>query len=471
MAYPFVHIRIESCCPLATLRHLPAGSASRFHTSGILDIKIGGCLELALLFGGTLVSTAKRSGSRDISDLKARLGLKKKAPPAQPSAVPPPAGAIPPPRQTGAVPVPPGVLPPPPPQQQPYVPQQAVPDAADDPFGAMNAMAANQAAVATAAPPPVMIVNDGMPVASVEAKGGALRYAKIAGMILGPLVIGMIVGQIGSSAKHYNRVIEDSGKIRDDVDTVGKQLLNLQSILQVAQERGPKNKEGKPWYALGDEKLTKEIAALPPLSYDSDLIYGSFVYDLPPQISEQIFLYYTEIGQLKKLLSEHVKKSPKNVEQIKAAMGRVGGFNPQGFAMLITAPSAEEAKRNQPTMARMVQLGRPICEAGGKPADSACQSIPAESQYRLSETGNWGVKKVVGPGSAIANGSLIMINPGTPFFMGIVKGGGATVAESTYMDRITAIHSKVNDLVGVRKFILDVLNNKANESKKFTFFM
>src|SRR5205823_13542413 len=73
--------------------------------------------------GGTPLSqTPKRPGTRDISELKARLGLKKAAPEkaqAKPSGgvAPPPGLTVP--KQSGPV----------------------IPAAADDPFGNMNAMA------------------------------------------------------------------------------------------------------------------------------------------------------------------------------------------------------------------------------------------------------------------------------------------------------------------------------------------
>src|SRR6266496_3293275 len=73
----------------------------------------------------------KKPGTRDISDLKARLGLKRGGDKAAGGAVPPPSAG----KGTGYVPPPPGVTP----------PQPAVPDARVDPFGAMNAMAAQGA--------------------------------------------------------------------------------------------------------------------------------------------------------------------------------------------------------------------------------------------------------------------------------------------------------------------------------------
>ena len=85
------------------------------------------------------MSDAKKTGSRDISELKQRLGLKKGAAAAPTGQTPRANGG------SGGVVPPPGLnLPPPPGLAQPAAPPQPmIPNAADDPFGAMNAMAAH----------------------------------------------------------------------------------------------------------------------------------------------------------------------------------------------------------------------------------------------------------------------------------------------------------------------------------------
>ena len=83
----------------------------------------------------------KRPGSRDISDLKARLGLKKGG-----AGAPGKKGVVPPPgTRGGAVPPPPGVEPP-------------RPKAGDDPFGALNAAAQTRPAPA----PEVIVIEKGV---------------------------------------------------------------------------------------------------------------------------------------------------------------------------------------------------------------------------------------------------------------------------------------------------------------------
>ncbi len=413
------------------------------------------------------MSTAKRPGSRDISDLKARLGLKKKKPAPLGGAVPAPPG-----RQTGAIPAPPGVAPPTP--QPVHTP---VPNAASDPFGAMNAIAANARQTAsrpnhyaTSSHSHAAPILDGRPVANIiEKKAGALRYAKIAGIVLAPLILGMVIGQIGSKAAHYNRTINDSKNVRADVEAVGKRLLAIQNTLQLAQERGSKG--GKPWYLPNDQKLTAELAALETLNPNTDVVFKSFLYDLPPEISKEIFLFYTEIGRLSKSIKEHVKISAGDEKVIKGGSAKLGSFNPRGYAGLLKPPTPEQANKGIPTKIQLVQLGQPICEPEGKPSSEGCSKLPAKFQYRISETGAFATKKIVGAESAISGSQLIYFDPETPLFRGILQGGGPTVAEVAYMKRIEDIHNRVEILIQVRKNILTTLNGKAKESTKFDFFM
>ena len=421
------------------------------------------------------MSTAKRPGSRDISDLKARLGLKKKgaqAPAPGRTLVPPPAGVVPPPgRQTGAIPAPPGA--------PGHVVHAPVPDASDDPFGAMNAMAANQRAsnVAVAAAPIVM-VDDGRPVASVEKKSGAAGYAKIAAMVLVPLILGMVIGQIGSKAAVYNRTITDSKKVRADVEAVGKRLLAVQNTLQIGQDRGadlikagksPKRPDGKATFALKDPDLLKELEALAPLNPNTEVVFKSFMYDLPPEITKEIFLFYTESAKLAKDLREHLKVTAGDLKIVDQGTAKLGTFYRRRYGGLLSAPAAG---KNQPVSVSLVELGLPICEAEGKPNEAGCGSNPpVKYQYRRADGGDFGAKKITTPDGAVAPGQLVYFDIGTPFFQGMIKGGGPTVAEASYWSRLDSIQQRVEILVQVRKNIMNSLNSKAKESTKFDFFM
>jgi hypothetical protein len=143
------------------------------------------------------LSDPKRGGSRDISELKQRLGLKK-------------GGAA----ATGGTPArngTPGVVPPPGlAVAPPAPPQPVIPNAAEDPFGAMNAMA-SVGTVQRA--PEIVIVNDGKPVENVSASSRGAVLAKVVAPAVLTLVVGIGIGKISKGADVYNEGLKDSRQI------------------------------------------------------------------------------------------------------------------------------------------------------------------------------------------------------------------------------------------------------------------
>ena len=109
-----------------------------------------------------------------------------------------------------------------------------IPNAADDPFGAMNAMAA----VAQQAPKQeFIIVNDGKPVENVgaESRGASIARMAVPGVIA--LIVGLAIGKIGTGASNYNEGLRGARAILGDkgqastVANLKKSLSELDNIL------------------------------------------------------------------------------------------------------------------------------------------------------------------------------------------------------------------------------------------------
>jgi len=391
----------------------------------------------------------KKPAARDISDLKARLGLKKKAPGA---ARPAGAGGVVAPPGAGAVPAPPGV--------QPAQPQVHVPDASKDPFGAMNAMAAQQAHHRA---PEIIVVNDGTPVESVGAESKAVRYGKIAGFILGPLIVGLAVGQISSSAKRSNEVIDDAALIRDDLKKLNNGLVGLNDILLEGKNRG----SGK--FVVNDIKLTADLETFDFPKVDNGVVYQSAMYELPVEVVENLLYYYQELAALRELVSEHVTKSKQDAKAIDEAGKRLaeklkGGL---AFGALISPPSEDEAKAGFPPKVRIVELGEPLCD--GKPG--RCPKPDGFTVRENAQNLSWSNQRFSQvSGEAVSTAGVLFVEP-TPVLTDAIAGGDASLAQTFYMKRVAAIDEKVTLLTDIGNKLVGQLNAKANESKKFTFFM
>ncbi len=415
--------------------------------------------------------SSKRPGARDISDLKARLGLKKTGPapsiaaPGAPApAVPPPGGIAPPP---GAVPAPFGAVAPSvaaPPGFAPAAPpaplQAPVPDASSDPFGAMNAMAQN---AAVAAQPEMIVVNDGSAVESVAKQNKAASLGRTAAMVILPLIAGVVLGKIASNAGQYNQVIEDAKPILADVKTVRKQLTELAAVLDQGKKGGK--------FVTADAALTKSLAAVKSVPTNDELVYKSSLYHLDPTISREIYTFYSDIHTLNAMLKQHVREANKESKILQASVVKIQGFNPMAYGAILKLPSEENAAAGAQAMMRMVQLGGPICEGDTKPNPAGCGAKAIVGfGHRDDETGAWRVGKIAAAGAeGVPDGTVVLLDPSSKTVKQIVVGGQATLAEIAYATRIEAIESKVKQLNDTGKKIQNVLNEKSNESTKFSF--
>jgi hypothetical protein len=396
--------------------------------------------------------SSKRPGAKDISDLKARLGLKKSGPAAAKGGVAPP-GA----RAGGVIPAPPGAQP----------PRPHIPDAKEDPFGAMNALAAHGATVSR--PAEIVIVQDDASVERVQKKARARLYILGAVMII-PLIVGIAVGRIASGAKAYNRVIDDAGKIRDDVKKQREGLIRVQQVLVGAKERA----RGK--LPPGDPKLTAELAALPPLNPNIDLVFSSYMYDLKPELVAATLSFYVSALELNDLVKTHVKMSKdadralnKGKENLTKFLQSAGQY---GFGGLLETPSEDEQKSGAPPKVKIVQLGAPVCEGEKGPNEQGCGGKKITGfRYKPDGASAWGVKKASAVEGAGVTADAIVALDFNKVLIDIVQGGEASAAEAGYTARISKIEEKVTQLLEAEKGISSRLNNKANESKKFTFFM
>ncbi|HET6610799.1 MAG TPA: hypothetical protein VFG83_02370 [Kofleriaceae bacterium] len=392
--------------------------------------------------------TQKRSAARDISDLKARLGLKRGGPKGgSPAATP--GGIVPPPgARTGAIPAPPGMAP----------PRPQIPDASQDPFGAMNALAAHGTATRG---PEIVVVNDGKPVENVEQKSKAARYGKIAAILLLPLILGMVVGEMSSSAKAYNQTIDDAARLKGDVDGIKSGLSEVQNQFLIARQRGP----GGRTFLPNDEKLTTALASLDVSRPAPERVYRAFLNKLPKGAASKVYAFYTKSARFYEDLDAHVKQSKVDGKAIAAAKDKMAKMSPYGA--YVTLPAAEDAANGAKPSIVLVELGQPVCE--DRRQKPPC--TPAGFNYRKEPTGPWGTMDIAAPQSGqIASDKLLPIK-GNAIFTALLSGSDATVAQAAYMARVGDLAKQLDELIKLGNEVEKILKAEASEGKRFTFFM
>ncbi len=431
------------------------------------------------------MSEQKRPQSKDISDLKARLGLKKGAasaePPAGDSGSSMPATPAPvrgPTSAFAAVTPPPGINVPPPPGSQPVAPQApaqpAMPNASEDPFGAMNAMAQMRA---VQRPPEIVIVNDGKPVENVSAGGKGIGIAKMVVPAIVALGLGVSIGQMAKNGAHYNEGIRGAGDILSVVKTAKKSVNELDKTLDELSKNNFKP----------TKELTAEITKLAgKLDIKEDVVFRYKQNSLDSAISGRTLAFFAGIAELKGMLDQQTKaaqfddvalvasKDKLDKALVKpdenAALASIGATR---YGILLNNPTPEEAKNGGSLGASFVELGKPVC-GDGKPSDSAgCNDGVTGFLYRANGAGEaWASGKLAkaNPGENVAPKSLLLLDKsGT--LLEILKGSQETAASALYTKRLDTIFKRVKTLLEEGNKLESDLTKKAGESKKFTFFL
>lgn len=409
--------------------------------------------------------------SRDISDLKARLGLKKGGPASKKRG----GGVVAPPglkSKPSSVPVPPGAKPPAP----------VIPSASEDPFAAMNALAAVGAAQQAAKGPEIIVVNDGAPVEKVDTKSKAVTIGKYAGLVLIPLILGVTLGQISKSAKAVNRTIDEAGVLHKDVSRIRKGIVEIRDQLLLAKERG----EGGASFKLNDAELTEALGAKKAFpAVDPVEAFRSYMFDMDKTLRSDILSFYSEATALGLDIEKHavqakadaklMEKGAKTLVEAKPDP-EVNEFLKKEFSrygIYLEVPTRKEAGKGLKYGAQLVELGRPVCQDEKVSQTKDCGGGPPIGfAYRISgDAPGWELKRFGNPVGENVPGKKLIPLVQTPVLEQILKGSSASLAELGYLQRLQDIYNRTEELVKFGTSLEKTLKAKSNQSKSFTFFL
>ncbi len=398
------------------------------------------------------VSEPKKPGARDISDLKARLGLKKGAEggAAPRSTTSMPSQGVPPPNASkiggSFVPPPPGVAPPPgsmPP------PQPVIPDASVDPFGAMNAMAATAARTAPVQPE-FVIVNDGKH-EQVASRGGGLRWLKLILLVGVPLFVGLVVGDINNTNKGINNAIGDAELLFKDFTHVGQSLQKVEEALDTAKDRG------KGQLVPHDKDLTAALEELKLEAPDTTVLFRANMQQMSKGTPEKVFQFYTRVTALYAKIANH-KRLAKGDER-KQVPKQIGQY-----ASVLRVPSDEK----QSPYVEVVEVGAPICKGDTKISAEGCsaEKPPEKFQVRTDPAGTWQILNFAQSGAGVATDTILMIGDNN-VKQAFLVGAKEFVDTVGYMQRIREIDAEVRDLSQLRSEVQNALTLEKQKSKSF----
>lgn len=385
------------------------------------------------------MSDSKRTGSRDISDLKARLGLKKGgAAPATGQSQRPSNGVV----------APPGLnLPPPPGLEPPKPAGPVIPNAADDPFGAMNAMAA----VGTVQrAPEIVIVNDGRPVENVGKKSAFATFASIGLPAIFALIIGILLGKI-LLAKDTSSLSKDEAKellgAKDKPQSVSGLKQSLSAIDTLLDETKTKN-QFRP-----DKKFDADLKALAIKLEVKEKAVLSRAKSFNDDLAGHTLSFYSGVAEVKNLIDTHIKAAAadnnafsKAKEKMDAAALKdtenapLAAQNQLRWAILIQAPTDQD--KGVEFGAKLVELGGVYCGTADKPTAKCPEGErPTAVAYR-AEVGAPILTKgdIADPTSdAVPTKKIVQLLPGGVRDT-LIKGAEGVASEIYYQKRLRNLY-------------------------------
>jgi hypothetical protein len=402
-----------------------------------------------------------KPGSKDITDLKARLGLKKQAAggpgvpapgpgpaaPFAPAGIPGPPGVaaqkpVGPGAMQGGVPAPAGVVPPmgaiPPPPGFAAPPEaaSAQPDPRRDPYAAQQAaMAASLAAFYTA--------GNALPgdASNVEGAKKGPPVAIIAGVAVAAVVaggLGYFVGSIKVARDQYAEATEQAGQIKKEVQDIKKQVAEAVSTFKEV-------KPGEPPSAATLDKLEKLDLKEPDAT--QKLFHTNYA-TFEPRLVRSMFEYYQSVTKLFQQINEHAAKTKNDKEDLDKCFG-AAKQPPKAGAIGVVFDYSQKLP-----YAQVVALGGVVCP-GGDPNKVDCAEAEMKLRYRSSLSGGFSERPVKG----LPKDIVMAIQP-SELQKQLIAGDPSQLACRDYSRRAAAILQTLSKLPEEEKALIEGLEKR-----------
>jgi hypothetical protein len=391
----------------------------------------------------------KKPGQRDISDLKARLGLKKPTaamPAVNPAQGSPAAPAPSAPAHTGqpaaARPLP-SPFGQPAPQPEPAPQPAAPPDPRRDPFAQQQA--ANLAAfygINQVLPGDASGVQAD-PITKPKATGRILTVVGICAVVFG---VGNACGRITNARVEFNRTIDHAQQIRDEVDGLAKQLNSISDIIN----------SSKVPPAQPDFDMVKKLGDLDLKKPDTSKIFHTNYYHLEDIAIDRLMQYYNNTIKLYDAIAKHAKRTDTNKEMIESgAKANANAKSDKNYGVVV-------ANEGGLSLATFAEVGSPVCQT---PDKTDCNANELKGfKYRTDAAQSWGERPVKGK----PEGIIIPLKK-SPLFNTVAAGNPDILELRDYIGRMGEIKGLWVELTAQQKEVLADLKRAAERPKVFTF--
>jgi hypothetical protein len=386
---------------------------------------------------------------KDISDLKARLGLKR--PDGAAGAAPAP-GAGPAGRPTGVMPAGfpqmPGQMPgsrAPMPGAVAPAAAPAAPPAALDPYAGMKPQQGQF---------DLRTIDDGAPVENVRSGRG--KAAIVTSIIVGlaAFALGTGLGMSGVGRANMNTANHAAKTVKSELDEMQKTLTQVGQAMAFSQQHLAAQKKDALEY---DPDL---IAALEKVKLDprpdTSKIFRVDYYRLEDIVVDRLFNYYYDTIALYNEVERHIKKSKADAATLAAYQTKSAATQAKNYGVVFDSSG-------KIIVANLVEIGDQVCKGGGK--DCSANDLTG-FQVRINTGAPLVDKKVSGK---LDSGNVVPIKP-TPLMDAVMAGSPDQVRAEAYKQRTANIRSLVSRLTAGQKELFEGIDKAAARPDVFTIF-
>ncbi len=382
--------------------------------------------------------------SKDISDLKARLGLQRPGAPAPgaPGARPV-SGAFPP--QPGRAPAP-GAAP-----AAARAPQAAAQSAGPPPAG-MNPYASMKAPTGGF---DLRTIDDGAPVANVQGSRGkaVLVVSTIVGV--GAFALGGGLGIASVGRANMNTANHAAKAVKTELETMQKTLGLIGASVYASQQRLAKDKKDVLTYDPGFIADLERVKLDP--RPNTATIFRVDYYRLPDADVDKLFTYYYDSITLYGEVERHIRKTKADKESLAAFAEKSAAAQGKNYGVVF------DNSGGKIIVANLVEIGDQVCKNGGK----ECGAADLTGFKVRSNTGAPFVDRKSGGKLDLAN--VVPMKP-TPLMDAVMSGSTDQVRQESYKQRVANIRSLVSRITTTQKELTEGITKAASRPDIWTVF-
>ncbi|HEX3698242.1 MAG TPA: hypothetical protein VH374_22915 [Polyangia bacterium] len=398
----------------------------------------------------------KPGASKDISDLKARLGLKRPEAPATGPAVP-----------NAGIPAP-GF-----PAQGGNPPMAGMQTGMHTMMGRQGSAAASapMAAPAMASAPPagmdpyarmkasaggfdLRTIDDGQP--AVNVRSGRGKAVLITGVIVGlaAFALGAGYGIASVGRANMNTANHAAQTVKGELEGMQKTLTQIGTAVAMSQQRLAAAKKDTLAY---DPQLIADLEKikLDPRP-DTGKIFRVDYFRLDDVVVDRLFNYYYDSIALYGEAERHIKRTKADAESLATYGEKTAAAAAKNYGMVFDTGS-------KIIVGNLVEIGEQVCKGGG----SECQADNLEGFKVRSNTGApWVVRKA---GGKLDAEKVIPLRP-TPLMDAAMTGSTEQVRYEAYKQRTANMRAIVARLTASQKELFEGINKAASRPDVFTIF-